>query len=135
METTVWSPDMVLGNVGIDRAHQDLFEQMVLLFNGADSELDTGLPLLVDKLERDFREEEELMEGSDFDGIRSHREEHARVLGALHHIEPGDTAAQREALKLMLQWFPAHLATQDKVLADALGRAAVPAPASSGAPP
>jgi hemerythrin len=129
MESMVWSPEMALGNVVIDAAHKDLFEQMFILLSGPDSELDSGLPLLVDQMERDFREEEDLMEGTDFPGIRSHREEHARVLGALHHIIPGEPLAAREVLQLMAQWFPVHLATQDKALTIALDLAARPKPA------
>ena len=120
MESVAWSPEMALGNVAIDTAHKGLCDQMLILLSGPDCELDSGLPLLVDQLERDFREEEELMEGADFPGIRSHREEHARVLSALHHISPGDPVAAREILQLMAQWFPLHLATQDKALAIAL---------------
>lgn len=120
MASTQWSPEMALGNVAIDAAHKDLFKQMLTLLSGLDSQLDEGLPLLVDKLERDFREEEDLMEGADSADIRSHREEHARVLGALHHIAPDNHAAAREALELMALWFPAHLMTQDKALAAAL---------------
>ena len=130
MKQSPWLPEMTVGYVAIDAAHQALFEQMVLLLGGKDSDLVDGVLALTDKLERDFREEETLMEGLDFPGLRSHREEHAKVLSALHHVDPGEAAAAREVLDLMLQWFPAHVAIMDAALVVALRRAAVPASAS-----
>jgi hemerythrin len=115
---------MALGNVVIDAAHMALLDRMLVLLSGPDCDLDAGLSVLVDKLERDFRAEEEFMEGINFPDIRAHREEHARVLGALHHIGAGDAVAAREALQLMSQWFPVHLATLDTALAVALDLAA-----------
>ena len=134
MKPMVWSPEMALGNFVIDAAHMDLLDQMLTLLSGPDSELDTGLPVLIDKLERDFRDEEEFMEGIDFPGIRHHREEHARVLCALHHLDVGNAAAAREALHLMSQWFPLHLATLDTALAVALDLVAGLKPAAPPPP-
>lgn len=125
-----WLPEMTVGHGGIDAAHQALFDQMQRLLGGSDAELDVGLLPLSDRLERDFREEESLMEAFDFSGLRDHREEHARVLSALHHVEPGDAGAAREVMQLMSQWFPVHVATMDAELVAALRRGAGPAPAS-----
>lgn len=123
--------ELTVGNAAIDAAHKALFDQMLFVFGAKDSELGTGLLSLSDKVERDFREEETLMEGLDFPDLRSHREEHAKVLSALHHVDPSDAGAAREVLQLMLQWFPAHVATMDSALVVALRRAAVPAAISS----
>lgn len=129
MKHMEWLPQMTVGNVAIDAAHMALFDQMQFLLGGADAELDAGLLCLCDRLERDFREEETMMEALDFSGIRNHRAEHARVLSALHHVEPGDVGAARELLQLMSQWFPVHVATMDVELAAALrGAAEEPAP-------
>lgn len=130
MEPMGWSPEMALGNAVIDTAHKDLLDQMSILLSCSDSELGNGLPVLIDKLERDFREEEEFMESIDFSGIKNHREEHARVLSALHHLAPGDGVAAREALQLMSQWFPAHLTTLDTALAAALDLGAASKPSN-----
>lgn len=130
MKHMEWLPHMTVGNAVIDAAHKALFEEMQFLLGGADAELDARLLCLSDKLESDFREEEALMEAFDFSGIRNHRAEHARVLSALHHVEPGDAGAAREVLKLMSQWFPVHVASMDAELAAALrgGAVAVAAP-------
>ena len=130
MKQSTWLPEWTVGHGAIDAAHQALFDQMVLLLSEKDSELVDGILALTDKLERDFREEETLMEGLDFPDLRSHREEHAKVLSALHHVDPDDAAVAREVLELMLQWFPAHVATLDAALVVALRRIAVPAAAS-----
>lgn len=127
-----WLPQMTVGNVVIDAAHKALFDEMQILLGGADAGLDAGLLCLSDRLERDFREEEALMEALDFPGIANHRAEHARVLSALHHVEPGDVRAARELLQLMAQWFPAHVATMDAELVAALRRGAEAVPASVG---
>lgn len=131
MKTTTWLSEMNVGDAVIDAAHRALFDQMLLVFRNKDSELGAGFLALTDKLEIDFREEEKLMECLDFPGLHSHREEHAKVLGALHHVDPADAGAAREVLRLMLQWFPAHVATMDSALVLALRRAAVPAAAAS----
>lgn len=131
MKHMEWLPQMTVGNVVIDAAHKALFDEMQLLLRDSDAEIDGGLLRLSDRLERDFREEESLMEVFDFAGIRDHRAEHARVLSALHHVEPGDSGAAREVLQLMAQWFPIHVATMDAALVAALRRGTSPAPAAA----
>jgi hemerythrin len=133
MKQMTWLSELTVGNAALDAAHKGLFDQMVLLLCGKDGALAAGFLSLADKLERDFREEEMLMEGIDFLGTRRHREEHAKVLSALHHVDPGDALAAREVLTLMMQWFPAHVATMDAALVAALARSgALAAPASIG---
>ena len=117
MDVLEWTADMELGNPALDDAHRELFDEMMRLYAAPDSELEEGLPLLCDKLERDFREEEDLMEAMDISGIKEHREQHARVLSALHHVVVGEPAEAREALLLLPQWFQEHLTTMDRALA------------------
>ena len=126
MERMEWLPAMTVGNVAIDAAHKALFDQMQYLLSGQDTDLATGILTLADRLERDFREEETLMEGIEYPGIQPHREEHARVLSALHHVDPDNAAAAREVLQLMLQWFPLHVMTMDAALVAALRRDVFP---------
>lgn len=126
MEALVWSPAMETGNASMDASHKALFNAMEELLAGTDSDVETGMPVLIEKLERDFREEEQLMEVIGFPGIKPHREQHARVLCALHCLAPGDVNAAREALELLPQWFQVHLATMDAVLAAAVNFAATP---------
>ncbi|MCC6072919.1 bacteriohemerythrin [Massilia sp. GCM10020059] len=117
MDVLEWVPAMELGHPALDEAHKALFHEMMRLYVAPDSELAEGLPLLCDKLERDFREEEDLMEAMDAPHMKEHREQHARVLSALHHVEAGEPAAAREAVMLLPQWFQLHLATMDRSLA------------------
>lgn len=124
MDTLEWSPAMETGNPSMDAAHKAMFDAMEALLSGPDSEIDAGLSVLIEKIERDFREEELIMEVIGFPGIKAHREQHARVLSALHHLAPGDAAGAREALRLLPQWFQVHLATMDAVLAAAINFAA-----------
>ena len=120
MDVLTWDPAMDLGNPALDEAHQALFAEMMRLIAAPDSELAEGLPLLCDKLERDFREEEDLMEALDWHDVKEHREQHARVLSALHHVEVGEPGEAREAIMLLPQWFQLHVSTMDRALATAL---------------
>lgn len=108
----------------MNEVHRDLLAQINALLKGSDSAVAQGMERLVELMERDFRDEEVLMEQINYPGIRSHMEQHARVLAALHRIEPGDVPAARAALVLLPQWFEMHLATLDKALAEALATAA-----------
>ena len=135
MDVLEWTPAMELGNPALDEAHRALFDEMMRLYAAPDSELAEGLPLLCDKLERDFRAEEDLMEAMDLPDVREHREQHARVLSALHHVEVGEPAEVREALMLLPQWFQVHLATLDRSLAARLHSVGVPRRASGGHAP
>ena len=120
MDVLEWTQAMELGNPAIDEAHRALFDEMMRLHAAPDSELAEGLPLLCARLERDFREEEDVMEAMDLPDVKEHREQHARVLSALHHVVVGEPAEAREALTLLPQWFQLHLATMDRALAAGL---------------
>jgi hemerythrin len=126
MET--WNRSMDTGVVVMDEVHRDLLAQMNALLNGSDADVAQGMERLVELMEHDFRDEEALMERIGYPGIRPHMEQHARVLGALHRIEPGDVTAARAALVLLPQWFEMHLATLDTALAVAIGIAETDGP-------
>lgn len=126
MKIMEWLPEMTVGNAAVDAAHKALFAQMQFLLGAQDADIAIVFPTLADRLERDFREEETLMEGIEFPGLRPHREEHARVLSALHHADTGEAAAAREVLQLMVEWFPLHVMTMDAALVAALRRDVFP---------
>ena len=123
MDQFAWTPAMELGNLALDEAHKGLLAEMMRLCAAPDSELADGLPKLCDKLERDFSDEEDLMEALDRPEFKEHREQHARVLSALHHVEAGEPAEAREALMLLPPWFELHVATMDRELVAGLQRA------------
>ena len=121
MEEPIWTPDMALGVPLMDDAHQALARQISALQQmPEEGDFDAGLSRLTDALEADFRAEEELMEAIAYPAIRSHREQHARVLATLHSLADGDHAARRRAVELLLPWFHVHLETADTALAAAL---------------
>lgn len=113
---------MELGVDDIDEAHRALLDMINALLDGEDGDIVRGMAPLVDMLERDFREEELQMEQVDYAGIRTHREQHARVLATLHRLPSGDAAAARAALILLPQWLSVHLSTFDSALAAAVAR-------------
>ena len=65
------------------------------------------------------------MEESDHPALLSHREQHARVLAALHHVQAavldGDLAVGRHAIvDLLPKWLSLHIDTMDTALSVAL---------------
>lgn len=132
-----WSSQMALGAPDIDHAHQAFIAQLAQLLSAPDAAFESGLYALIVAMESDFRQEEALMEDIDFPGIRMHREQHARVLSALHHVVPqvmqGDHAQARRVVELIPQWFLFHLTTMDAAMVVALELAGMQAPASTAA--
>lgn len=124
MLTSQWKADMALGVPAIDEAHEALFDELARLARLADQQFSTGFRDLIAAVERDFREEEDLMEAIGFPSLANHREQHARVLSGLHHawaaVDEGDVEQGRHALTLLPQWLLFHQATMDLALAAAL---------------
>ena len=124
MEAIKWSQDMSLGVKDMDEAHREFLEDLTALLTMPDDKFAEAFLRMVNKVEKDFHDEETLMEEIDYPGIMGHREQHARVLGALHHVAPhvmnGDIRLGREAAELLPQWFLFHLSTMDTALAFAL---------------
>jgi len=124
MRTIKWSQDMSLGVAGMDAVHKEFLDNLTELLTAPDDQFVPAFMQLVETVEKGFRTEEELMEAIDFPGLHEHCEQHARVLGALHHVVPqvmsGDIALGREAAELLPQWFLYHLSTMDTALAFAL---------------
>ena len=127
MLTSQWKQDMALGIPAIDAAHEALFDAVARLEQLAhlrDPQFSAGFRELIAAVERDFREEEDLMEEIGFPSLANHREQHARVLGGLHHawaaVDEGDVEQGRHALALLPQWLLFHQATMDLALAAAL---------------
>jgi hemerythrin-like metal-binding protein len=83
-----------------------------------------GFNALVANIEASFRDEESAMEALNYPALRSHREQHARALSALHHAQPqieaGDIGLGREALELLPKWLLLHRSTMDLALASAI---------------
>src|SRR6478735_9306138 len=124
MQPLKWSADMSLGVPEMDDAHESFLAELGELLTKPDEQFGTTFMSMVLKVEHDFRDEEKLMEEIDYPGLQEHCEQHARVLGALHHVAPhvmdGDIALGREAAELLPQWFLFHLSTMDTALAFAL---------------
>lgn len=97
--------------------------QLERLAHTPDEQFADAFNELVAELETSFRDEEAAMEALDYPALRSHREQHARALGALHHAQPqiegGDIALGREALELLPKWLLLHRSTMDLALASA----------------
>ena len=124
MHDSYWKEEMALGVPAIDEAHEALFLELARLSQLSDQHFSVGFRDLIAAVERDFREEVELMEEIGFPSLANHREQHARVLSGLHHawaaVDEGDLEQGRHALSLLPQWLVFHQATMDLALAAAL---------------
>lgn len=137
MKKISWSSQMSLGIPMMDEAHKSFVEKLGDLGIAPDSRFCAGWLDLIATLERDFHEEEGLMDKIDFPPAQTHRKQHARVLGALHNLVPevmrGEFRAARAMIDVFSKWFLFHLETMDAALAAALSsthRASAP-PGSS----
>jgi len=124
MQTIQWSQELAVGIPEMDESHKALLKQLEQALLAPDDLFAQAFLSLVAQIESDFREEEDVMEDIDYPGIRGHQEQHARVLGTLHHIAPhvmnGDLALGREAVDLLPRWFQVHMTTMDTALAFAI---------------
>ena len=124
MENTFWSQQIQFGIVQMDNAHNALIQELAASLQAPDAEIEERLRRIISLLETDFREEEMSMEQIGFTGLQEHREHHAKLLSALHHVVPytmsGDHVLTRQVFKMLPQWFLGHLVKMDAPLVHAL---------------
>ena len=119
--STPWRARNVAGMM--HEARYSIADQMERLARVPDERFAAGFTALIADIEASFRDEEAAMEALDYPALRSHREQHARALSALHHAQPqvegGDIGHGREALELLPKWLLLHRSTMDLALAGA----------------
>ena len=77
---------------------------------------------LAETLEKSFAREDAWMEQIGYPAVRAHREQHARVLSAMHHVHcslmAGHDGMARKVVSLLLpDWMYLHMETMDAALA------------------
>lgn len=118
-------PEASSGVAAMDKLHHDVFAGLDELSSRRDDEFCGAYGEFAAKVEQAFRQEEQWMEESEYAALKTHQEEHARVLGALHSIHPQVMAGELETARkivdhLLPQWFSFHLSTMDATLAVAM---------------
>jgi hemerythrin len=120
----------------VHRSRRELALELERLARMADDVLAAHFPAFVDRLERDFRDEELLIEALNHRAVHSHREQHARALAALHQAETllqnGDVKCARKAVLLLDQWLMLHHWAVDLALVASLATAARRATSGGG---
>ena len=118
MNKLEWIPEMALGIPEIDASHQRFLAKFNAIAAAPDLEFALRFFAMTEEIESGFRQEEALMESADFYDITLHRQQHARLLRALHRAAPdvlnGDFNAARQTLRTLPKWFLFHLASMDK---------------------
>lgn len=121
ISSTTWMARNVSGMM--QQARRTTAAQIARLALTGDDRFADGFNDLIADLETSFRDEEAVMEALNYPALRSHREQHARALGALHHAQPqvegGDIGLGRETLELLPKWLLLHRSTMDLALATA----------------
>jgi hemerythrin-like metal-binding protein len=106
----------------MDVLHQQLDEALHATLAANDATFIRRFRRLVALLEEAFATEEFWMEEVDYPAIKSHREQHARVLSGMHHVHcsllEGDVGTARKVVAVLLpDWLKLHVATMDTALA------------------
>lgn len=117
-----WNMEILSGVPAMDRLHRQFLSDLNSLRAATDAEFGNRYAAFVANAERAFRQEEEWMDEIDFSTLHVHLEQHARVLGALHHVQScvmnGDIRLGRDlAERLLPQWLAFHISTLDTTLA------------------
>lgn len=124
MEQIFLQPEISVGIIEMDKAHKVLMREIMDMMRAPNFEFSRRLPQLVELLEMNFRGEEELMEQMDYPDLRVHREQHAELLGTVHHAVAkamnGDYLLPRQVLNMLPQWFLWHLVKMDASFVKAL---------------
>lgn len=124
MKNLIWSTRMPLHLADANDLRNTFVEELSCLMTAPDHEFGPSLFALIARMERDFHEEEALMERIDFPDLHSHREQHARLLATLHHLVPkvmaGDYDLARICIEVLPHWLLCHLVKMDTALIAAL---------------
>ncbi len=124
MKNLNWPARMPLHLADENDLPNTFVEELSYLMTAPDHEFGPSLFALIARMERDFHEEEALMERIDFPDLHSHREQHARLLATLHHLVPkvmvGDYDLARISIEVLPHWLLCHLVKMDAALIAAL---------------
>lgn len=121
-------PDIYSVDPAMGRLHLELFGALDFVSASDDADFCANFTVFVGLVERAFRKEEMWMDDLDHASAAGHQEEHARALGALHHIHSqvlsGNIGVGRYVVdELLPQWLPFHIAAMDTPLARAMKHA------------
>lgn len=107
-----------------DEQQQAIWRKLAQFSAASDAEVPARYTELLKQIEEAFGEEEKWMEEIGYPGIHAHREQHARLLGGLHHVDSqikaGNVAMAREVGKLLPRCLEFHMSTMDMALATAM---------------
>ncbi|MDB5797381.1 MAG: hypothetical protein JWP36_1283 [Paucimonas sp.] len=121
----IWSPGFTTGLRWLDDHHCRLAQALQEANEASDRDFCKAYRALIGKLETAFREEEERLDDVNPALVKSHREQHGRVLRGLHcahsRILDGDIELGREIISdLLPKWLGLHIASMDIPLANAM---------------
>ena len=110
------------GVTALEQLHRLCSDAIATAAVACDTDFSSRFSLLIKQMHHAFATEEKWMETVDHPALQCHREQHARALGALHHVHAsvmqGDVGVGRRVVSdLLPKWFAFHAETMDNVLA------------------
>jgi len=122
MRHAMLTPESSTGIVMMDIMHQQLDDALRVTLDAEDADFTRQFHNLVTMMEEVFSTEESWMEEIDYPAIKAHREQHARALSGMHHVDcslmAGDVTTARKVVTILLpDWLRLHMATMDAALA------------------
>lgn len=128
-----WTPDLTLEAQGMDDEHRGLLDKLnrflTALPSGDSTRVVMAFSMLMAEARAHFASEEAQMEELQYPDLEPHREQHQRLLRGLTELQftlgnAMNFAASPGAFVYLERWFGAHLANDDKKLADFLAERA-----------
>ncbi len=127
MTEFVWSDQLKIGVGPMDREHQQIITLMNVLAVAHESgasflELDRAFTDLARYTTKHFKDEEAFMESIDFEGLRSHKVIHERLLKEMgEHYEEfrKNRELDPKVFRFLTFWLKSHICGIDKKYAEA----------------
>jgi hemerythrin len=129
-----WPDELSTGVATLDELHRELLDTMSDVASTENENFADCYTALAKKVDCAFIREEQWMEEIDSALLKTYREQHAKVLGALHNahgkVLKGDFDLGRKIVgDLLPKWYVVHIATMDMVLAIAMQETHIQIPA------
>jgi hemerythrin len=125
-----WREEYSIGNASVDKEHEELIEQINLLYEQLSLPLDTvAIESMLADIQADisthFALEELLMQEAGFAEFEAHKEDHEKLLDQIHdlifHFSEDPENGSKMLLNRLSDWFSHHFKGFDARLHNQLG--------------
>ena len=119
----LWNETYETGNAQVDNEHREIFRLVQNVMDASASEEEAKVEEAIDSLASytvtHFRNEEKLMEESNYPDMPIHKKQHHDfVLEVLALRERGGEASSQDIKKIIVNWLADHVLGSDKIMAN-----------------